>query len=77
MIEAIHHNGCPYIELIDLWQALYILFNTTQNCQIDLDFLEEFESKPVKKWGPFLEEEFISVITKCNNLFTPELDKVL
>jgi len=48
-IEAIYYNSCLYIELINLWQALYISFNTTQNCQIDLDLLKELESKPVKK----------------------------
>ena len=52
-------------------------FNTAQNHQIDLNLLEELESKPVKKWGSFLEEEFISAITKYNNSSTPGLDKVL
>ena len=48
-IEAIHYNGHPYIELDDLWQALHISFNTAQNHQIDLNLLEELESKPVEK----------------------------
>ena len=76
-IEAIHYNGHPCIELSDLGQALHISFNTAQNCQIDLDLLEELKSKPVKKWGPFLEEKFISAIAKYNNSSTPELNKVL
>jgi len=52
-------------------------FNTAQNLQIDLDLLGELESKPVKRWGPFSEEEFISAIAKCNNSSTLGLDKVL
>lgn len=76
-IEAIHYNGCSYIELSDLWQALHMSFNTTQNYQIDLDVLEKLESKPVRKWSSFSEEKFMSAIAKCNNTSTSGPDKVL
>ena len=29
------------------------------------------------KWNPFLEEEFISAIAKCNNSLAPRSDKLL
>ena len=48
-IEAIKYNGQPYIELDDLWQALYLLFNSVQNCQINMELLEEISSKPITK----------------------------
>ena len=50
-------------------------FNTAQNCQINLDLLEEVSSKPVTNRSPFSEKKFISAINKCNNLLTPELNK--
>jgi len=39
-IEAVQYNGQPCIELDDLWQALYLLFNMAQHYQVDLDLLE-------------------------------------
>jgi len=51
-------------------------FNAAQNCQIDLDLLKEISSKPVTNLSPCLEKEFVSTITKCNNLLTLEPDKL-
>ena len=76
-IEAVYHNGCSCIKLRDLWQALHSFFNSAQNYAINLDLLEEIESKPITKWNLFLEEEFTSAIVKCNNLSTPGPDKLL
>ena len=76
-IEAVHHNSCPYIELKDLWQALHFSFNSAQNCAINLNLLNEIESKSIKKWNPFSEEEFTSAIVKYNNLSTSRPDKLL
>ena len=39
-IKAIQYDGCSYIELNDLWKALYNSFNLAQNCQIDIHLLE-------------------------------------
>lgn len=58
-----------------MWQALHMSFNAAQNCQINLDLLEEVLSKLVTNWSPFSEKEFVSAISKCNNLSTPGLDK--
>ena len=44
---------------------------------MDSDLLEEIPSKKAIKWSPFLEEEFISTVTKCNNSLTPGPDKLL
>jgi len=51
-------------------------FNTVQNCQINLDLLEEVSSKLVTNWSSFLEEEFVSAISKCNNLSIGGPDKL-
>ena len=40
------------------------------------DLLKEITSKKVTKWNPFLKEKFINAIAKCNNLSTPDLDKL-
>ena len=47
-----------------------------QNCQINLDVLNEIPSKCSSTWAPFSEEEFISTIAKSNNLSTPGPDKI-
>jgi len=46
-IEAIQYNSCPCLELNNLWQALYLLFNSAQNCQVNPDLLEEILNKSV------------------------------
>jgi len=48
-IEAIQYNGWPCIELDNLWQALYLFFNTVQNHQIDSNLLEEISGKKVTR----------------------------
>ena len=48
-IEAIQHNGQPYIKLDNLWQALYLSFNLAQDCQIDLQLLKEIPGKEIMK----------------------------
>ena len=69
-IEAIQYNGQLCLKLKDLWQALHSLFNLVQNCQINLDLLEEIPNKlgclSLKK----------SSITKCNNSLTSRPDKL-
>jgi len=55
-IKAIQYNSQPCLELDNLWQAFYSLFNSAQNHQINLDLLEEIPNKPVTKWMPFSEE---------------------
>ena len=39
-IKAIKYNGRPYLEIEDLWQALYESFNTAQNWQVDTSILK-------------------------------------
>ena len=74
-IEAFQYDGWLCLELNDLWQAFYLLFNSAQNHQINMELLEEIPSKSIIRWKPFSEEEFMSAILKCNNLSTPRLDK--
>ena len=75
-IKAFQYDGWPCLELNDLWQALHLSFNPAQNHQINIKLLEKIPSKPITRWKLFSEEEFISVISKCNNLSTPGLDKL-
>ena len=76
MVKAIKYNGQPYLEIKDLWLALYLLFNIAQNWYIDIDILDEIPSKCSLNWAPFSEEEFTSSITKCNNLSISSSDKL-
>jgi len=64
------------IKIENLWFALYSLFNTTQDCQIDIDVIDKISNKWLLKWISFSEKEFTSSIIKCNNLLTPEPDKL-
>jgi len=75
-IKVIKYNGHPCLKIEDLWYALHLSFNIAQNYQIDINALNKIPSKSPLIWVPFLEEEFISFITKCNNLSTPGLDKL-
>jgi len=59
-----------------MWQALYLSFNLAQDYQINPQLLEEISSKEAMKWNPFLKEELISAIKKCNNFSTPRPDKL-
>jgi len=76
-IEAIHFNGRPYIKSDDLWQALYLSFNSAHNCHININILDKISSKPIYKWKPFSKEEFKDAISKCNNSSASGPDKIL
>ena len=67
-IKVIYFNEQPYIKIKDLQQVLYQMFNSVQNQQINLDFLDELPSKPITTQPPFSKEEFRTAIDKCNNL---------
>ena len=41
-----------------------------------MNILNEISLKPSFYWPSFLNEEFISVINKCNNLSTPGSDRI-
>jgi len=41
-----------------------------------MDLLEEVPNKLITRWKLFLEEEFTSTISKCNNSSTSRLDKL-
>ena len=75
-MKAIQYNGRLYIELDNLWQALYQSFNSTHNCQVDTNILDEIPSKPVSEWAPFSKEKFKSAISKCNSSSAPGPDKI-
>ena len=74
--KAIQSNGKLCIKINNLWQALYLLFNSAQNYQTDPQLFKEIPCKDIMRWNSFSREEFICAIEKCNNLFTPELDKL-
>lgn len=76
-IKAIQYNSQPYIELDNLQQVLYLLFNLVQNYQINHNILDKIQSKTTMIWMPFLVEELKNSITKCSNTSTPELNKLL
>ena len=69
VVKAIRYNNCPYLEINDLWYALYLTFNSTQNQQVDVNILDKFPDKYSISWPPFLREEFIRPIAKCSNSF--------
>ena len=75
-MKAIKYNGRLYIELDNLWQALYQSFNSAHNHQVSTDIFDKILSKPISEWTPFLKEEFKSIINKYNNLSAPRLDKI-
>ena len=66
-IEAINHNGQLYLTLNSLWNALYKSFNSAQNCQVDLNILDEIKCKLPQKWSLFSKNEFLSAISKCKD----------
>ena len=75
-IEMIKYNGRPCLDLENLWQALYLSFNTAQFRQIDKNVLSELNLYQTSSWSPFSEEEFTSAIVKCNILLAPSSDKL-
>ena len=75
-VEAIKHNGHPYLTPENLWNSLHSSFNTALHQQVDFSILDEINYKPTQKWNPFSKFEFKSVISKCNDSSTPEPDKL-
>jgi len=52
------------------------MFNTTLNCQVDLNILNNIKHKPSSQWFPFSKEEFKQAISNCNDSSVPRLDKL-
>ena len=75
-IEAIKYNNQPCLTLKSLWNALYSTFNTTLYRQIDIKVLDEIGDKLSTFWTLFSKKEFKYVISNCNNLSMPGLDKL-
>ena len=75
-VEAIQYNSCLCNKLEDLWRVLHMFFNSTQNCQIDLQILDELSDKEVTTWVSFSSNELRSAIKKCSNTSTSGLDKL-
>jgi len=74
--KAIKHNGQPCLSPESLWDALYSTFNTAQNCQINIEILNEIDHKPAAQWAPFSKEELKQAIVKCNDSSAPGPDKL-
>ena len=75
-VEAIQYEGHPCIKLEDLWNALHKSFNSAQEREVDIHFLDEIPDKPTAEWNVFSKDELINVIKKCNNLSAPGPDKL-
>ena len=76
VVETVKYNRYPCLKIKDLWFALHSSFNMAQNCQVDVEALDEIPSVAFIPWVPFSEEEFISSIAKCNNLSISVPDKL-
>ena len=74
-IKAIQYNGCLYIQLEDLQEALYSTFNLAQNQQTDTTLLNEVLNKDISSQPSFSKVELIDIINKYNNSLTSSLDK--
>ena len=75
-IEAIKHKGQLCLTLDSLWHVLHKLFNSAQNCQVDLNILNKIECKPSQRWSLFSRNEFLSAISKCKDSSAPGPDKL-
>ena len=75
-VEAIQYEGCPCIKLKDLWNAFYKSFNSTQEREVNIYFLDKIPDKPTAEWNVFSKNELINVIEKCNNLSVLGPDKL-
>ena len=75
--KALQFNKRFCIKLDSLWQALHQIFNSVQDCFINLDMLDEIPSKSTTMWKLFSYKEFKSTINKCNNFFTPRPNCIL
>jgi len=76
-IKAINYDGQLCLTLDSLWNALHKSFNSAQNCQVDLNILDEIKRKPPQKWNPFSKSEFLSVINKYKDSSAPGPNKLL
>jgi len=56
--------------------VLHNPFNTTLNCQVDLNIINEIENKPSQSWFLFSKNEFRLAISKCSNSLALGLDKL-
>jgi len=74
--EAIKHNGQPCLSPESLWDVLHSTFNTAQNCQMNIEILNEIDHKSMTQWAPFTKEELKQAIVKCNNFSAPGPDKL-
>ena len=55
---------------------LHNTFNTTLNCQVDLNIINEIENKPSQSWFSFSKNEFRLAISKCSNSLALGPDKL-
>jgi len=76
-IEVIKFNNQPYLEISNLWHTLYNSFNTALHHNIEEDILDKIALISSSFWEPFSEEEFLNMLTKCNNSSTLRPDKLL
>ena len=76
-IETIKYNDQQYLNINDLWNALYSTFNTVLNHQIDVDILNKIADNPISPWPTFSIEEFRLTIANCNNSSALGPDKLL
>ena len=76
-IEAIKYNDQQYLDINDLWNALYSTFNTALHHQIDIDILDEIADKPTSHWPAFSKEESRLAISSCNNSSTSGPNKLI
>ena len=71
----IQYNSCLYIELNNLWIALYSSFNSVQSYQVNINLLAKIPNKDMTSWAPF-SKELVSAIEKYNNLLTSRPDNL-
>ena len=76
-VKAIKYENQPYLTINSLQHALHSTFNSTLNCQANIDILNKIVDKLSSSWAPFSKEEFRSVIANCNNSFTPRPNRLL
>jgi len=61
-VEAIQYEGHLCIKLEDLWNALHKSFNSAQEREVDIHFLDEIPDKPTAEWNVFSKNELIDMI---------------
>ena len=76
VVEAIKYNNCPCLEIHNLQNALYSIFNLAQDHHADINILNEISDKSTNKWPLSSKEEFRKVIAKYNNSSTPKPNKL-